>query len=51
MNEKMKEIIHAIYGHLTDEQMEKAKACNNADELMKHCTIGLEKNGLQQMGN
>lgn len=35
MDEKMKETMNAIYEHLTDEQKEKAKACNNADDLMK----------------
>ena len=34
MDEKMKELIKGIYGHLTDEQKEKAKACKTMDELM-----------------
>lgn len=34
MDEKTKEAVKAVYEHLTDEQKEKAKACNNVDELM-----------------
>lgn len=34
MDEKMKEVLDGIIEKLTEEQKEKAKACNNADELM-----------------
>ncbi len=32
---KMNEVTKALFDRLTDEQKEKAKACNNADDLMK----------------
>ena len=32
---RMKEVIKSIYDGLTDEQKEKAKACENPDDLMK----------------
>ena len=35
MDEKMKEALKSILEKLPDEQREKAKACNNVDELMK----------------
>ena len=35
MDEKMKDVINAIYEHLTEKQKAKAKACKNSDELMK----------------
>ena len=34
MDEKMNEIMKAIFDDITDEQKEKAKACKTMDELM-----------------
>ena len=35
MDEKMKSALKGIYDNLTDEQKEKAKACETAEEFMK----------------